>query len=119
MNKIVPIGLFVAILIVWPLASQQPVPAKTVPMITPAKSEQSKPEVAPTIPDKDLKDFFKAQLAVTNAQNAMGAAQQQMKQVIGKLTDDCGEKASPIIDQGTQEPICQLKPPEPTKPEKK
>ena len=71
----------------------------------------------PTIPDKDLKDYFKAQLSINAAQQQMQAAQQQMKQVIGKLTDDCGTKASPIIDQTSQEPICQLKPivPEPAK----
>ena len=69
-----------------------------------------KPEAPPAITDAHRAQFFKAQLAVNQAQQTFQAA-------VADLSKDCGEKFAPSMGpQGN--PVCVAKP-EPAKPAEK
>ena len=70
-----------------------------------------KPEAPPAITDAHRAQFFKAQLAVNQAQAAMTAAQQTFQAAVADLSKDCGEKFLPQMGPNG-DPVCVAKPAE-------
>lgn len=100
-----------------PAAASQPAnpPAKPA---SPSASP-SAPAAVPLIPPDHRAEFFKRQLALSQAQAAFQSAQQAFQSAIAQLAKDCGEKYLPQISQqaGEQQgdPVCMAKiePPKP------
>jgi hypothetical protein len=76
-----------------------------------------KPDVPPVISDAHQKQFFKAQLAITQAQQATQQAQGFFQATVADMAKDCGDKYQPQMGpQG--DPVC-VAVPQPTKTKEK
>lgn len=62
----------------------------------------------PEISDKLKKDFFKAQIAMREAQERMSAAQKAMQDSVAAMQAVCGADNQPTLD-ATGEPACVAK----------
>ena len=70
-----------------------------------AKDKPEPAEAPPVISAEHRAEFFKRQLAATEAQRAYQAAQQALQGAVSELTKDCGDKFRPQMDpQG--DPVC-------------
>lgn len=74
------------------------------------------PSKVPTLSDKQLKNFFKAQNTLTGAQSAFQSAQSSFQAVVQDLIKTCGSDAELKLDAQSQEPTCSVKAKAPVKP---
>lgn len=77
-------------------------------------------KAAPVLSDKLKADYYKAQIHMKRAQEAVQAAQTEFQQMAAEFQKACGDGYEPQID-GNGDPICAVKAaaPAPATPDKK
>lgn len=75
---------------------------------TAQQPETKKPEV-PVISAEHKAEFFKRQLALTQAQIAVQNAQTQLQSAVDAINKDCGGNYAPQLNQQSGDPVCMVK----------